>query len=67
MASFTKIGNRKLQSYDVSADYTGNISVLILTFSESFLELQMEFYQSLFHYDIVADRRVISLMLVQVF
>lgn len=62
-----KIGNQKLQSCDVSADYTGNISVLILTFSESCLELLMEFYQSLFHYDLVANRRVMSLMLVQVF
>ena len=57
---FTKFLNWRYvyicQSSVVSAGFTRNVSAVISILGESCLELLMECYLSLFHYDLVAER-----------
>ena len=60
ITDFTKVVNQWYvyicQSSIVSAGSTRNVPVVILILGESCLELPMEYYRSLFQYDLVAER-----------
>ncbi|KAF3583064.1 hypothetical protein DY000_02031182 [Brassica cretica] len=51
----TMIVNRKCQSSDVSADFTGRVSALISIFGEISLDLLMEFYQGSSRLSLIVD------------